>query len=539
MLSATTRFVAYSDLVRDIQSYIDGYHSAQRGTAPVTIAIGTNNDMDVNAADRPRPGPSAWSTRSCAAPAVQRHHRRRRERHRARVHARPTPPRATGSPGTSAPRTRGLRVQRFGRRLLAVRHRPRLQQRLGHGRAVRPGRGRIAVADRQPAPGVQLHDGRPVEVHLADRHGLRPTADQLRRPAHRVHRLRPGRRLRQHRRHQRLGAAVGRPAVDRPACRCPACRTRPTCGSTVEPSARPDRRRRSRLVARLGLHRPPTATAKHAPPAPRRPPPARPSSRRRRPPTTTAAVPEHVAHPTPTPTSSAPDRRRSTSPTPTPLAAPTFTTTCTTLTVRVIPRRRRARRRDRGPAVRQQPGPVPCTIYGLPTRRPAARRRGRRHAVRAGRHPGDRRRTLAPGDTAESLLTDFSTCQAPLSDTVRVSVPARAGRAGAPVVAAARLRACTLRVAARRRRRPDRRERTPQTCGASDFPVLRALPDAVVGRRHLRPRQQRRALPDVRHRGERLADRGVRGRHPRRCRPSDSSSRRPADISQNCAFPRR
>lgn len=50
VLSATTRFVGYTDLVRDLQAYVDGYASGQRLSAPVTIAIGTNNDMDVSAA---------------------------------------------------------------------------------------------------------------------------------------------------------------------------------------------------------------------------------------------------------------------------------------------------------------------------------------------------------------------------------------------------------------------------------------------------------------------------------------------------------
>ncbi|HET6876370.1 MAG TPA: fibronectin type III domain-containing protein [Jatrophihabitans sp.] len=50
VLSATTRFVSYGDLARDVQAYTDGYHSGQRPNAPVVIAIGTNNDMDVSAA---------------------------------------------------------------------------------------------------------------------------------------------------------------------------------------------------------------------------------------------------------------------------------------------------------------------------------------------------------------------------------------------------------------------------------------------------------------------------------------------------------
>jgi hypothetical protein len=50
VLSATTRFVTYADLVTDLKAYVDGYHSKQRSSAPVTIAIGTNNDMDVTTA---------------------------------------------------------------------------------------------------------------------------------------------------------------------------------------------------------------------------------------------------------------------------------------------------------------------------------------------------------------------------------------------------------------------------------------------------------------------------------------------------------
>ncbi len=48
VLSATTRFVSYSALATDIKAYVDGYASKQKPSAPITIAIGTNNDMDVN-----------------------------------------------------------------------------------------------------------------------------------------------------------------------------------------------------------------------------------------------------------------------------------------------------------------------------------------------------------------------------------------------------------------------------------------------------------------------------------------------------------
>jgi hypothetical protein len=57
VLSATTRFVSYANLVTDLKAYVDGYHSKQKPSAPVTIAIGTNNDMDVtNAAGK------TWAT---------------------------------------------------------------------------------------------------------------------------------------------------------------------------------------------------------------------------------------------------------------------------------------------------------------------------------------------------------------------------------------------------------------------------------------------------------------------------------------------
>ena len=48
VLSAGVRFVTYRDLVACLKAYVDGYHSKQKASAPVTIAIGTNNDMDVS-----------------------------------------------------------------------------------------------------------------------------------------------------------------------------------------------------------------------------------------------------------------------------------------------------------------------------------------------------------------------------------------------------------------------------------------------------------------------------------------------------------
>lgn len=49
---------------------------------------------------------------------------------------------------------------------------------------------------------------------------------------------------------------------------------------------------------------------------------------------------------------------------------------------------------------------------------------------------------LQPGQTTQSLLRDYSTCQAPLSDAARVRVPGSTATAVRP----AELRACTLRV---------------------------------------------------------------------------------------------
>ncbi|SHH23345.1 Fibronectin type III domain-containing protein [Jatrophihabitans endophyticus] len=57
VLSATTRFVTYAALLSCSKSYVDGYASAQRATAPAMIAIGVNNDMDVNSTTG-----RAWAT---------------------------------------------------------------------------------------------------------------------------------------------------------------------------------------------------------------------------------------------------------------------------------------------------------------------------------------------------------------------------------------------------------------------------------------------------------------------------------------------
>jgi hypothetical protein len=48
-LSATSTNVTYAALVSAVDAYVDGYASAQKPSAPVIIALGTNNDLDVSA----------------------------------------------------------------------------------------------------------------------------------------------------------------------------------------------------------------------------------------------------------------------------------------------------------------------------------------------------------------------------------------------------------------------------------------------------------------------------------------------------------
>jgi hypothetical protein len=57
LLSATSIWVSDASLVNAMQAYLDGYASAQHADAPVTVAIGTNNDVDVSAASG-----ASWAT---------------------------------------------------------------------------------------------------------------------------------------------------------------------------------------------------------------------------------------------------------------------------------------------------------------------------------------------------------------------------------------------------------------------------------------------------------------------------------------------
>lgn len=48
LLSATSKFFTYAYTVKMMQAYLDGYHSAQKVYAPLVLAVGTNNDVDVS-----------------------------------------------------------------------------------------------------------------------------------------------------------------------------------------------------------------------------------------------------------------------------------------------------------------------------------------------------------------------------------------------------------------------------------------------------------------------------------------------------------
>ena len=47
ILTAGIRYVSYANMVADLKAYVDGYASQQKASAPVTLALATNNDIDV------------------------------------------------------------------------------------------------------------------------------------------------------------------------------------------------------------------------------------------------------------------------------------------------------------------------------------------------------------------------------------------------------------------------------------------------------------------------------------------------------------
>lgn len=192
-----------------------------------------------------------------------------------------------------------------------------------------------------------------------------------------------------------------------------------------------------------------TGAAGTTPPVPQSSAPtsAEPSLTTTAPPIPTGTTSAATSRATSSPAASTTSTSSSTSaptPAPTTTAIP-FTTTCTALTVRVIP----------GGAIRGaeiaalqyvNDGRSACRISGFPTAR--LLRNGQQIGTPS--QPNGRAAktmTLQAGATAESLLQDFSSCEAPLSDHVRVTVPNRGSAATTTVIRPARLRACILRVA--------------------------------------------------------------------------------------------
>lgn len=171
-------------------------------------------------------------------------------------------------------------------------------------------------------------------------------------------------------------------------------------------------------------------------------PPAAPTT-----PASSAATPTTTPASTtsPPPSSTAASTTPTTAPSTAPTsAAATLTTTCDKLSVRVLP----------GGAVRGaeiaavqyvNDGSRPCRITGVPT---AQLLRGGKAVGQQSQPNGSRARayTIAPGDVGESLLRDFSSCNAPLSDAVRVTVP-RPDGSRRTTTEPIELRACVLRLA--------------------------------------------------------------------------------------------
>ena len=48
LLSATSKFFSYAYVVSEVKAYLDGYVSLQKAYAPLVLALGTNNDVDVS-----------------------------------------------------------------------------------------------------------------------------------------------------------------------------------------------------------------------------------------------------------------------------------------------------------------------------------------------------------------------------------------------------------------------------------------------------------------------------------------------------------
>jgi hypothetical protein len=161
------------------------------------------------------------------------------------------------------------------------------------------------------------------------------------------------------------------------------------------------------------------------------------------PPTSAAALPSSPAAPsTSAPTTAAVSSSAAPSATKSrPTSPATPRSTCTEIGIRVIPG---------GASVGQEiaalqftnNGSASCTLVGYPqvTLLRSGRAAGRPSQPAS---TANSERTLAPGETAESLLHDYVTnCQAPLSESVRVVAPG----SSVDLVRPFELRVCVLRV---------------------------------------------------------------------------------------------
>lgn len=144
----------------------------------------------------------------------------------------------------------------------------------------------------------------------------------------------------------------------------------------------------------------------------------------------TSVVPTHTRTKT---------RPPSTTPLPSTVSTATTTqSTCTKVTLRVIPGGASAGE-ELAALQYTNDAAQPCVLTGYPT--VTLQRHGKQigqpsRPAQSVPHSID----LKPGATAESLLHDITNCQAPLSDTARITVPGTGQTLTHPLV----LRACTL-----------------------------------------------------------------------------------------------
>ena len=157
---------------------------------------------------------------------------------------------------------------------------------------------------------------------------------------------------------------------------------------------------------------------------------------------TTSAAPASTSVPpssaAPTSTTPAPSASASDHPTGSSSAAPR--STCTSVSLRVI-RGSASAGQEIAALQFSNDGTSTCELLGYPSVTLLLHGKPIGTPARPST-AGASARTLTSGDVAESLLHDYSNCQAPLSDSVRVVVPG----SSVTVVRPAQLRACTIRV---------------------------------------------------------------------------------------------